>query len=102
MQGHCKQVVAAQTRFMEFMSIEPTPDGGLNLWILLGAPSKGRKMGVPFRLQEMTADSAIWSNPANPFPSTIAYRKTSQGIHCQIAGHQAGQEKTMDFWFEQM
>ncbi|MBV6457057.1 MAG: hypothetical protein HONBIEJF_00162 [Fimbriimonadaceae bacterium] len=99
MQGHGKHIRDGSTAFMEYMSIEPTADGGLNLWMLLGAPSKGRKMGVPFRLVKSNEEECVWANPANEFPSTIVYRKTADGMLCRIAGRRGGQEESTGFNF---
>lgn len=100
MQGHGKHIKDGTTAFMEYMSIEATADGGLNLWMLLGSPSRGRKMGVPFRLSLVSDSECVWSNPANDFPSTIAYRRTEDGIECRLSGKQGGNDSETVFDFK--
>jgi len=100
MQGHGKEIKGDKTTFMEYMSIEPSSDGGLTMWMLLGAPSRGRKMGVPFRLTAVTATSCVWTNPSNVFPREIGYRQTDGGIHCRILGMRGGCDTAIDFNFE--
>lgn len=101
MQGSGRHLANGKTGFMEFMSIESSSEG-LTMYIMLGAPSKGEKKPVPFRLTSFDGKTALFENSKNDFPSKIAYVKESNGMSCWISGIQDGKETKEDFKFKRM
>ncbi len=101
MQGSGRHIVDGKTGFMEFMSIETGADG-LTMYMMLGAPSKGEKKPVPFKLTSFDGKVALFENPKNEFPSKIAYVKESGGMSCWIEGMQDGKKTREDFKFKSM
>lgn len=102
MQGLGRHVAGGKTTFMEFLSIEPTQGGGLTMWIILGAPSKGDKKPVPFKLTSAANGVAVFENSGNDFPSKITYRasgKEKRKLLCRIEGVQNGKREHTDFEF---
>jgi hypothetical protein len=98
MVGMGRHVTDGETKFIEYMSIEPT-QGGLTMWMLLGAPSKGEKHGVPFRLTSYDGTVATFSNPENGYPSRIVYRRTEEAMSCRLEGETDGKPAFDDFDF---
>jgi hypothetical protein len=85
MQGVGRHLSGGKTGFMEFMSIEPTPDGGLTMWMVLGAPSKGEKKPVPFKATKVDAKESVWENPENDSPNAIHYsRGDDEDMVCRL------------------
>lgn len=99
MQGCGRLLADGKTGFMEFMSIEMS-DGAPTMWMLLGAPSKGEKKGVPFRLKSFDGKTAMFENPENDFPSKIAYVKEGNGMSCWISGIEKGKPTREEFAFK--
>ncbi len=99
MQGCGKLVVDGKTAFMEYMSLE-SENGVITMWMLLGAPSKGEKKGVPFRMTSLTGNKAVFENPANEFPSKITYElEQKERLACSIEGMQQGKHTVEKFAF---
>ncbi len=87
MVGMGRLIRGETTVFMEFMSIEPNDEGGLTLWMVLGAPSRGEKKPKPFRLVETSPDSATFEMADNGFPKTITYTRLSEDrVDCHLRG----------------
>ncbi len=87
---------------MEYMSIESDKDG-LTMWMLLGAPSKGEKKGVPFRMTSLSGKKAVFENPKNEFPSKMTYQLLADGtLDCVIEGMQKGKRSVERFPFKQV
>lgn len=101
MQGMGRHLAGGKTSFMEYMSLESGPDG-LTMYILLGAPSKGEKKPVPFKLKSFDGKTAMFENPKNDFPSVITYIRESNGMSCWIEGVQDGKKTREEFKFKQM
>ena len=101
MQGSGRHIANDKTGFMEFMSIETMADG-LVMFMMLGAPSKGDKKPVAFKLKSFDGKTALFENPKNDFPSTIAYVKEAAGMSCWIEGIQNGKKTREDFKFKSM
>ena len=101
MQGCGRHIAGGKTGFMEFMSIENGKDG-LVMHMLLGAPSKGDKKPVPFKLISFDGKTALFENPSNDFPTRIAYIKEGNGMSCYIEGVQNGKKTREDFKFERI
>lgn len=99
MQGCGRHTADGKNGFMEFMSIEKGADG-LTMHMILGAPSKGDKKPVPFKLTSFDGKTALFENPKNDFPSKIAYVKEKDGMSCWIEGVQKGQKTKEDFNFK--
>lgn len=98
MQGCGRHLSDGKTSFMEFMSIETDPDG-ITMYMLLGAPSKGDKKPIAFKLTSFHLDTALFENPDNEFPSRIAYVKELNGMSCWIEGIQDGKPLKDEFKF---
>src|SRR5687768_681975 len=69
MQGVGRHVIEGKTVFMEFLSIEPDKEGGLTMYIMLGAPSRGDKKPRPFKLTQSGNHVATFEWLENDFPS---------------------------------
>ncbi len=99
MVGVGRLVSGEKTRFMEFLSVEPGPDG-LTMWIMLGAPSRGPKTGKAFKLTRLGDVEAVFENPDNGFPTRITYRRESEtALLCRLEGTRNGQPATEDYPF---
>lgn len=101
MQGCGRHLANGKTGFMEFMSIEYGKEG-IEMHMMLGAPSKGDKKPVPFKLTSFDGKTALFENPKNDFPSKIAYVKEGTGMSCWIEGMQNGKKSKEDFKFKRM
>jgi hypothetical protein len=78
--GVGRTVKAGKTVTFEFMRIE-TRDGATNYLAMHdGLPA------VAFRLTASGADWARFENPQHDFPKRVEYRRTSSGLHAEIAG----------------
>lgn len=78
--GVGRTVKAGKTVTFEFMRIE-TRDGVTNYLALHdGEPA------VAFRLTASGAGWARFENPQHDFPKRVEYRRTSSGLHAEIAG----------------
>jgi Domain of unknown function (DUF6265) len=101
MQGSGRHLSGGKTSFMEFMSVEETKDG-IVMFMMLGAPSKGDKKPVPFKLTSFDGTTALFENPKNDFPAKIAYVKEGKGMSCWIEGIQNGKKSKEEFKFKRM
>ena len=100
MQGVGRHVVDGKTGFMEFLSIEPDKDGGLTMYIMLGAPSRGDKKPRAFKLTQVGKNVATFEWPENDFPSKIQYTMDGKGsLFCRISGKQQGKEASEEYDF---
>lgn len=90
--GVGRTVKAGKTVTFEFMRIE-TRDGVTNYLAMHdGLPA------VAFRLTASGADWARFENPQHDFPKRVEYRRTSSGLHAEIAGPgKGGKEVVMPF-----
>ena len=78
--GVGRTVKSGKTVTFEFMRIE-TRDGVTNYLAMHdGLPA------VAFRLTASGADWARFENPQHDFPTRVEYRRTSSGLHAEIAG----------------
>jgi hypothetical protein len=78
--GVGRTVKAGKTVTFEFMRIE-TREGATNYLALHdGEPA------VAFRLTDSGADWARFENAQHDFPKRVEYRRTSSGLHAEIAG----------------
>jgi hypothetical protein len=78
--GVGRTVKAGKTVTFEFMRIA-TRDGATNYLAMHdGLPA------VAFRLTASGADWARFENPQHDFPTRVEYRRTSSGLHAEIAG----------------
>ncbi len=103
MTGMGRHIADGKTKFMEFLSIETDGRGKLTMWILLGAPSKGEKKRVPFRLSRIEKGAAVFENSRNEFPSKVTYRPNGEGrLHCRIEDKQGGKAEHEDFDFHEV
>lgn len=65
----------------EYMRIETDKAGRTTFW----ASPQGRP-AVPFRMVSLSADEAVFENPANDFPTRIAYRRADELLVATISG----------------
>jgi hypothetical protein len=78
--GVGRTVKAGKTATFEFMRIE-TRDGVTHYLAMHdGLPA------VAFKLTASGADWARFENPQHDFPTRVEYRRTSAGLHAEIAG----------------
>lgn len=99
--GMGRHLVGAETRFIEFMSIEAEPEPAM--WILLGHPSKGTKEPHRFRLTTATATEGVFEDPGHDFPSSIRYEKLApHAMRCRLTGERFGEAELADFNFTRL
>jgi hypothetical protein len=95
MLGLGRTVKGGKTVSFEFLRIEST-DGGANY---LAQPQ-----GSPPTAFRLTASGLEWArfeNPRHDFPKRIEYRRSSSGLHAQIAGAgEGGKELVISFDYE--
>jgi hypothetical protein len=92
MLGLSRTVRGEKTRNFEYMRIQS--DGATITFIAQpnGAPP------TPFALTAAGSDWARFENPTHDFPSRVEYRRTSQGLHAEIAGPgDDGRERVIPF-----
>jgi hypothetical protein len=90
--GVGRTIKAGKTRDFEFMRIE-SRDGAIYLTSVLEGQAP-----TSFRLTASGTDWARFENPQHDFPQRIEYRRTSSGLHAEIAGPGAdGKEKVIPF-----
>jgi hypothetical protein len=65
----------------EFMRIAADADGALTFWAW---PSG--KTPVPFRVFSLAPNQVAFENPANDYPTRIAYRRVGATLHAAISG----------------
>ena len=78
--GVGRTLEAGKTVTFEFMRIE-TRDGVTNYLAMHDG-----KPAVAFRLTASGPDWARFENPQHDFPKRVDYRRTSAGLHAEIAG----------------
>ena len=78
--GVGRTLKAGKTVTFEFMRIE-TRDGVTNYLAMHDG-----KPAVAFRLTASGPDWARFENPQHDFPKRVEYRRTSAGLHAEIAG----------------
>ena len=100
MQGVGRFEKDGKIEFMEFMSIEGSSEA-LTLYMILGAPSKGDKSPVAFRLSELDRAHACFERSDDDYPKRIVYTKGVSGaMLCRIDGDQDGEPTCDDFEFQ--
>lgn len=90
--GCGRHIAGGETKFIEYMSIEPT-EQGLTMFMILGAPSKGEKTPVPFVLGSHDQGRFVFENLKNDYPQRIIYSGGASGMSCVIEG--PGESGTM-------
>ncbi|HEX8308706.1 MAG TPA: DUF6265 family protein [Allosphingosinicella sp.] len=65
----------------EYMRIETDKDGKTSFW----AAPQGRAP-VPFKMVRLSAAEVVFENPANDFPTRIAYRRAGGLLTATISG----------------
>ncbi|MCH7903028.1 MAG: hypothetical protein IH944_00510 [Armatimonadetes bacterium] len=102
MQGVGRFEKDGKIEFMEFMSIEGSGDA-LTLYMILGAPSKGDKSPVAFRLSEHDSAHACFERSDDDYPKRIVYTKgDSDTMLCRIDGVQDGEPTSDEFAFRRV
>lgn len=99
MVGVGRHRAGGKTGFMEFMSIETGADGGITMFIALGALSKGPTKPEPFRLKTADGKAATFERGGDDFPTRIHYQAAPKGLKCTISGPQDGKTQTEVFDF---
>ena len=77
----------------EFMRIAADKDGRPTFWA-----SPSGKEAVPFRMFSSGPNQVAFENPANDYPTRIAYRRVGGRLHAVISG--PGGKKTMTWTFK--
>lgn len=90
---------AGKTGFMEFMSIETDAEGGITMFIALGALSKGPTKPVPFQLSAAGQNVAVFEREGDDFPTRVHYERLAERLKCTISGTKDGEAKTESFDF---
>lgn len=101
MQGTGRHMANGKTEFMEFMSIEDNGES-ITMYMLLGKPSQEVAKPVPFKLTSFDGKTALFENPANDYPTKIAYLKEGKGMSCWIEGPVSGKTKRETFAFKRV
>jgi uncharacterized protein DUF6265 len=90
--GAARVVKGGRTVEHEFLRIE-FHDGAADFVAILPG-----QQPTPFRLTASGEDWARFENPQHDFPRRIEYRRTSSGLHAEIAGPgKDGREQVMPF-----
>ena len=93
--GMSRTVAGGKTVFFEYLRIETRgPD------IYYVAHPKARTPGTDFKLARLTAQEAVFENPAHDFPKRIIYRKNPDGsLTARIEGDGTEKEKPQVFQY---
>jgi hypothetical protein len=75
MLGLSRTVAGGLTSEFEYLRLEQRAEG-----IFYVAHPKARCPGTDFKLTRLTANEAVFENPAHDFPKRITYRKTAEGL----------------------
>ena len=102
MQGVGRFEKDGQIELMEFMSIEGSSDT-LTLYMILGAPSKGDKSPIAFRLSGHDGTHVCFERSDDDYPKRIVYTKGVSGaMLCRIDGVQDGEPTSDEFNFRRV
>ena len=102
MQGVGRFEKDGKIEFMEFMSIEGSSDT-LTLYMILGAPSKGDKSPIAFRLSGHDGTHVCFERSDDDYPKRIVYTKGVSGaMLCRIDGVQDGEPTSDEFNFRRV
>jgi hypothetical protein len=82
----------AKVTGFEFMRIAADQDGRPTFWA-----SPSGKEAVPFRMFSSGPNQVAFENPANDYPTRIAYRRVGSTLHAAISG--PGGKNTMTWTF---
>jgi hypothetical protein len=93
--GMSRTVAGGKTVFFEYLRIEAR---GADIYYV--AHPKARTPGTDFKLTRLTAQEAVFENPAHDFPKRIIYRKNADGsLTARIEGDGTEKEKPQDFQY---
>lgn len=93
--GMSRMVAGAKTVFFEYLRIEAR---GADIYYV--AHPKARTPGTDFKLTRLTAQEAVFENPAHDFPKRIIYRKNADGaLTARVEGNGTEKEKPQDFHY---
>ncbi len=93
--GMSRTVAGGRTVFFEYLRIEAR---GADIFYV--AHPKARTPGTDFKLVKLTAQEAVFENPAHDFPKRIIYRKNADGaLTARIEGDGTEKEKPQDFQY---
>ena len=102
MQGVGRFEKDGKIEFMEFMSIELSDDT-VTLYMILGAPSKGDKSPVAFKLTGYDGTRAYFERSDDGYPKRIVYSKPVSGtMLCRIEGVKDGEQTSDEFEFRRV
>lgn len=82
--GHGARVKEGSCPFVEFMVIEPDPEGQTVLWMVLGKPSAGSPRVEPFPITETEADRFVAYRGGDVAPAAIVYERKGTGMRCTL------------------
>jgi hypothetical protein len=86
-----------KTIFFEYLRIEVRADG-----IFYVAHPKAR-MGTDFKLMRLSANEALFENPAHDNPKKILYRRTPDGsLTARVEGDENGKPVSEEFHYQPM
>ena len=80
---------AKKAKFWELLRITTDADGIITYW---GAPLGGP--ATPFKLTRLTANEAVFENPAHDFPTRIAYRREGKILIATVSGQNGANSET--------
>lgn len=90
--GVGRTLSGGKTVFFEFLRIEARPDG------VYYVAQPGGRPATDFKLTRLTANEALFENPAHDFPKRILYRRNPDGtILARIDGGEGVQEGAQEF-----
>lgn len=93
--GMSRAVAGGKTVFFEYLRIEAR---GADIYYV--AHPKARTPGTDFKLMRLTAQEAVFENPAHDFPKRIIYRKNADGtLAARVEGDGTEKEKPQDFHY---
>jgi len=95
--GMGRTISGGKTVFFEYLRIEARADG-----IFYVAHPKARP-GTDFKLTRLSANEALFENPAHDNPKKILYRKNSDGsLTARIEGEEKGKPVSEEFHYRPM
>ncbi|MGH9843945.1 MAG: DUF6265 family protein, partial [Blastocatellia bacterium] len=93
--GVSRTVAGGRTVFFEYLRIETRR---ADLYYV--AHPKARTPGTDFKLVRLSAQEAVFENPAHDFPKRIIYRKNADGtLTARVEGDGTEKEKPQEFQY---
>jgi hypothetical protein len=96
MLGMSRTVRSGAARSLEFVVLRNTADG-----VVYEAHPLEQKP-TSFRMTRLSAQEAVFENPAHDFPQRIIYRREGDRLLARIEGPQGGELKGIDYPYEKV